>query len=103
MIQNLFVFFEEFCIFGQARLDVLIVEELREDGELLPEELVGEVDGGVEDAGAVGADGVGHVADADGVQVLVVTRLLHKHLHVEIFRRNLHNYDYIYRVDQKKG
>ena len=80
MIQNLFVFFKEFCILCQARLDVLIVEELREDGELLPEELVGEVHRGVDDAGPVGSDGVRDVADTDCVQMLAVARLLHKNL-----------------------
>jgi len=35
---------------------------------------------GVHDAGAVGAYGVGDVTDVDGVQVLVVARLLNKDL-----------------------
>ena len=35
---------------------------------------------GVHDAGAVGSDGVGNVADVDGVQVLVVTCLLYEDL-----------------------
>lgn len=46
---------------------MLVVHELTEDVELLPQELVGEVDRGVHDARAVGADGVGDVADVDGV------------------------------------
>jgi len=53
-------------------LDVFIKHELREDIELLAEELIGEVDGGVHDAGAVCADGVGDVADVDCVQMFVV-------------------------------
>ena len=49
------------AIFGfpylyESGLDVLIVHELREDVELLSEELVGEVDGGVHDTSAVRAD-----------------------------------------------
>ena len=63
---------------------MFIIKELREDNELLPQELVGEVDGGVDDAGAVGADAVGHVADGDGVEVLAVAGLLHKHLAVHV-------------------
>ena len=66
----------------QAAADVVVVEELREDVELSGEELVGEVDGGVHDAHAVRADGVGHVADADGVQRLArgEQRRLDEHL-----------------------
>ena len=59
---------------------MFIIKELREDNELLPQELVGEVDGGVDDAGAVGPDGVSDVPDADGVQVLAVACLLHENL-----------------------
>ena len=47
--------------------------------------LISEVDGGVHDAGAVGANGVGHVSDADGVEVLVVALGLEKDLHPEEF------------------
>ena len=42
--------------------------------------LIGEVDGGVHDAGAVGADRVGDVPDADRVEVLVVALRLHEDL-----------------------
>ena len=63
-------------------LDVFVVQELRENKELLLEELVGEVDGGVGNACAVGSDGVGDVADGDGVEVLVVTRPLDEDLAV---------------------
>ena len=64
----------------KSGLDVLVIHELREDEELLAQELVGEVDGGVHDACAVGADGVGHVPDVDGVEMLVVARPLNKDL-----------------------
>lgn len=59
---------------------MFVIQELRKDGELFFEELVGEVDGGVGDAGAMSSDGVGDVADGDGVEVLVVTASLHKYL-----------------------
>ena len=59
---------------------MFIIKELREDNELLPQELVGEVDGGVDDPRAVGPDRVGDVSDADCVQMLVVTGLFHKYL-----------------------
>jgi len=59
---------------------VLVEHELREDKELLGEELVREVDGRVHDAGAVRADRVGDVTDVDRVQVLVVAGTLHKDL-----------------------
>ena len=49
---------------------MFIIEKLWEDGKLLPEELVGEVDGGVDDPGAVSADAVGDVADGDGNQII---------------------------------
>lgn len=65
---------------------MFIIKELREDNELLPEELVGEVDGGVDDPRAVGPDRVGDVSDADCVQMLVVTGLFHKYLNFH-FRR----------------
>ena len=42
--------------------------------------LIGEVDGGVHDAGAVGADRVCDVPDADRVEVLVVALRLHEDL-----------------------
>ena len=45
---------EEPDVLGQPRLDLLVEQELGEDGgELLPQKLVGEVDGGVHDASAV--------------------------------------------------
>ena len=63
---------------------MFIIEELREDAELLPEELVGEVDGGVDDACAMSSDGVGNVSDADCVQMFIVTCLLHENLQKEL-------------------
>ena len=42
--------------------------------------LIGEVDGGVHDARAVGADRVCDVPDADRVEVLVVALRLHEDL-----------------------
>ena len=81
LVQLRLVLLEVFEVFTEAGLDVFIVEKLTEDDKLLPEELVGEVDGGVDDAGAVGSDGVGDVSDADGVQMFAVARLLHKDLH----------------------
>ena len=59
---------------------MFVVEKLTEDDKLLPEELIGEVDGSVDDAGAVGSDGVSDVSDADSVQVFAVARLLHENL-----------------------
>ena len=35
---------------------MLVIEKLREDGKLLPKELIGEVDSRVDDSGPVGAD-----------------------------------------------
>ena len=61
-------------------LDVLVVEELRENEEFLAQELVGEVHRGVHDTRAVRADRVGDVPDVDRVQVLVVGRPFHKNL-----------------------
>ena len=59
---------------------MFIVEKLTEDDKLLPEELVGEVHRGVDDAGPVGSDGVSDVPDADGVEMFAVASLLHKYL-----------------------
>ena len=42
--------------------------------------LISEVDCGVYDASSVGANGVGDVLDADGVEVLVVALGFHKYL-----------------------
>ena len=53
-------------------LDVLIVKKLRKDEEFLAKKLVSEVDSGVHDSRAVCSDGVGNVADVDGVQMFVV-------------------------------
>ena len=71
---------EELPVLDEARLDVLVVHELGEDEELLPQELVREVDGGVHDADAVRSDRVGDVPNVDRVQVFVVTRSFHKYL-----------------------
>ena len=65
---------------------MFIVEKLTEDDKLLPEELIGEVNSGVDYAGAVGSDGVSDVSDADGVEMFAVARLLHKNL------QNKHNF-----------
>ena len=59
---------------------MFIVEKLTEDDKLLPEELIGEVNSGVDDAGAVGSDGVSDMPDADGVEMFAVASLLHKYL-----------------------
>ena len=59
---------------------MLIIHKLREDEELFPEELVGEVDRGIHDTGAVGADGVGDATDVDRVQMLVVAGALNENL-----------------------
>lgn len=88
---------------------MLVVHELAENVKLLPQELIGKINlrgkkkqqtielkserkthqslqdrldphRGVHDACAVGPDGVGDVTDVDGVQVLVVTRLLDENL-----------------------
>ena len=75
---------QESRIFHQARFDVLVEEELREDEELFAQELVGEIDGRVDDAGAVRSDRIGHVSDADGVEMLAAARLLGEELVVQI-------------------
>ena len=80
LVQLGLVLLEELEVFAEAGLDVFIVEKLTEDDKLLPEELVGEVHRGVDDAGPVGSDGVSDVADTDCVQMLAVARLLHKNL-----------------------
>ena len=59
---------------------MFIVEELREDTELLPEELIGEVDSSVDDASSMSPDGVGNVSDADGVQMFAVAGLFNENL-----------------------
>ena len=64
----------------KSGLDVLVIHELREDEELLAQELIGKVDGGVHDARAVGSDGVGHMADVDGIQMLIVAGALDEDL-----------------------
>eukprot|EP00047_Mylnosiga_fluctuans_P004037 m.232378 g.232378 ORF g.232378 m.232378 type:complete len:469 (+) comp12348_c0_seq1:38-1444(+) len=71
-------------VLDEAGLDVVIKEELREDEELLDEKLVREVDRRVHDAGAVRADRVGHVADVDRVQKLVLGLFLDEDLGVEV-------------------
>lgn len=67
---------------------MFIVHELREDEELLTKELICEVDGGVHDPCTVGTDGVGNVADVDGVEMLVVAGTFHKDLIVQEKRTN---------------
>ena len=66
---------------------VNIKKDLRKNGKFLPEELVGEVDGGVDDAGAVGPDGVSDVPDADSVEVLAVAGLLYENLNNNLVTR----------------
>ena len=61
---------------------MFIIEKLREDNKLLPEELVSEVDGGVDDSRAMCSNGVSDMSDTDGVQMLVVAGLFHKHLQI---------------------
>ena len=80
LVQLGLVLLEELEVFAEAGLDVFIVEKLTEDDKLLPEELIGEVNSGVDDAGAVGSDGVSDVPDADGVEMFAVASLLHKYL-----------------------
>ena len=55
---------------GQVRLDVLVRQKLGKHVEFLGQELVGEVDGGVEDTEAVLAHGRRDGLDLDGVEVL---------------------------------
>ena len=62
---------------------MFVIQKLREDNKLLPEELVGKVHGGVDDPGAVSPDGVSDVSDADGVQVFAVACLLNENLRQE--------------------
>lgn len=62
---------------------MFIIEELGEDTELLPEELIGEVNGGVDDARSMCSDRVGNVSDADGVEMLAVTGLLYENLSLQ--------------------
>lgn len=52
---------------------MLVVKKLREDEELLAQELVGEINGRVDNTRPMCADRVGHVADADRVEVLTAT------------------------------
>ena len=47
LVQGTLVGLEVLDVFGQPGCDLLVVEELRENGELPPEELVGEIDGSV--------------------------------------------------------
>jgi hypothetical protein len=63
---------EEPHILDQPRFDVIIKEELRENPKLFPEELVGEIDCGVHDPGAVRSDRVADVPNVDSLQELVV-------------------------------
>ena len=72
---------------------MLIVHELGEDKELLGQELVGEVDGGVHYAGAVRTNRVGDVTNVDRVQVLVIARPFNKNLvnNKQSQQRNINN------------
>lgn len=63
---------------------MLVVKKLREDEELLAQELVGEINGRVDNTRPMCADRVGHVADADRVEVLTATWFLDKELVVQI-------------------
>ena len=47
LVQGSLVGLKVLDVFGQPGCDLLVVEELRENGELPPEELVGEIDGSV--------------------------------------------------------
>jgi hypothetical protein len=59
---------------------VIIVQKLGEDEELLAQELVREVHGGVGDADTVRANRVGDVLNVDRVQMFLLERALHKYL-----------------------
>ena len=84
LIEFFLVLVEVTDVLDKARLDVIVEEELGEDDKLATEKLEGEIDGGVGDAHAMSTDAVGNVADVDGVEVLVVARLLHKDLVVQV-------------------
>mmetsp|Transcript_41678 Transcript_41678/g.128770 ORF Transcript_41678/g.128770 Transcript_41678/m.128770 type:complete len:478 (-) Transcript_41678:622-2055(-) len=75
-------------VLQQLRPDVVVVQELRDDGELLQQAAVHVVDRGVHDACSVRADGVGDVVGRERVQVLVVARggALHEELLVQVVR-----------------
>ena len=63
---------KEANVLHELGLDMLIKQELGKNFELLPKELESEVDGRVHDADTMRPDGVGHVANVDGVQVFVI-------------------------------
>ena len=68
------------AVFDQPRLDLLIVKKLRKNLEFCDQELVGEIDGGVDDARPVGSDGICNVGDVQRVQKLAWTFGFNKNL-----------------------
>mmetsp|Transcript_44382 Transcript_44382/g.105803 ORF Transcript_44382/g.105803 Transcript_44382/m.105803 type:complete len:202 (-) Transcript_44382:2048-2653(-) len=84
----------EFRVLDEAGLDVVVKQELREHCQLPRQKLVGVVDGGVDDAHSVRADGCRDLVDADGVDVSRgrVRQLLHERLgvHLVVVARDKH-------------
>ena len=64
----------------QPGLDVFIVQELWKCEKFLSEELISEIDSCIHYSTTVCSDGVGNVADVDGVQMLVVWCTLNENL-----------------------
>ena len=69
-------------VLDETGLDVLVLEIARR--QIVPKELVCIVYRGVDDSRTVCPDTVGQVLYVDGVEKLVVTGLLHKHLVVHV-------------------
>ena len=80
LIKFVSVFSEETNVLGQPRLDLFVVEELREDGKLFSQKLVRVVHGRVHHPRAVGSNRVWDVVDVDRVKVLVLTGFLNENL-----------------------
>ena len=70
---------------------MLVVKKLREDVELLAEELIREIDSGVHDSRSVSPYGVGNMADVDGIEVLTVRCSFNKNLQME---RSVRSYSF---------
>ena len=75
-VELMLVLLDEPLVLGEPGLDVFVVEELGEDGELLLDELVGEVHSGVQHTTAVGADAVGNVLKENNLTFLFQIYLL---------------------------
>ena len=63
---------------------MLVVQKLGENSELATQELVRKVDRGVGDPRTVSPDGIGHVANVDGVQVFVIAAVFDENLIVQV-------------------